>query len=108
MPGSTPMRNDRLALEITFDGKRPRAPRTIALLRRVGAIVAALLTLFGSARAQAFCRTTTITVPLDFEDVSCFAQGLPLYHASRCVPYQLLATESPVIPNAVLSEKLAA
>lgn len=67
----------------------------------------ALLT---AARAEAFCRTTTVTPPADFVPSGpngCWKEGKPLYIPSQCIPYQLLARESPIVPNAVLSEHLA-
>lgn len=33
--------------------------------------------------------------------------GIPLYHSSQCLPYRLLAEESAILPNAVLSDFLA-
>jgi hypothetical protein len=36
------------------------------------------------------------------------SEGLPLYHLPKCLPYRLLANESPVISNAALSAGLAA
>ncbi|HSO38469.1 MAG TPA: matrixin family metalloprotease [Labilithrix sp.] len=61
--------------------------------------------------AHAFCRTTTVVPPPDFQPPTtgegCFEQGLPLYHQSQCVPYHLLAQESAVLPRAVLSNALA-
>jgi len=73
----------------------------------------AALTLLAPLRAGAFCRTTTTTPPPDhgsvdgsWESSACWTEGLPLYHPSQCVPYQLLAKESPIIPNAILSDRL--
>ena len=71
-------------------------------------VTAALL--LAPATANAFCRTTTIPAPADFDPGtadSCFAQGVPLYHQSQCVPYHLLAQESAVLPRAALSNAFA-
>ena len=62
--------------------------------------------------ASAFCRTTTVAPPADFDPSTaggdgCFAQGVPLYHQSQCVPYHLLAQESAVLPRAALSNAFA-
>jgi hypothetical protein len=70
--------------------------------------IAASVVLLTSGSARAFCRTTSVPVPPDFDaSGGCFLQGTPLYHRSSCLPYRLLAKESPRIPNAVLSDKLA-
>lgn len=70
-------------------------------------IVAAAALFLAPAAAQAFCRTTTVAVPADFSPPAtgegCFADGLPLYHQSQCIPYHLLANESAVLPRAALS-----
>lgn len=76
------------------------SPRLVAL-----GVAAALL--LASPFAGAFCRTTTVPVPPNRQDPACWDQGRPLYQASSCLPYRLLAKESSVIPNAVLTEKLA-
>jgi hypothetical protein len=73
---------------------------------RISLAIAAAVLLAAPA-AHAFCRTTTVPPPPDYFAPQCWSQGLPLYHASACLPYRLLAKESPIIPNAVLSEKLA-
>lgn len=72
-------------------------------------LMAAALAL-APATASAFCRTTTVAAPSDFDPGtvdSCFAQGAPLYHQSQCVPYHLLAQESAVLPRAALSNAFA-
>jgi MYXO-CTERM domain-containing protein len=78
--------------------------------RHLAALVVAAA-LLSPLTAQAFCRTRTTPAPDNFDPTlnktGCFEQGLPLYHASQCVPYRLLATESKVIPRAVLSNSLA-
>lgn len=76
-------------------------------------VIAALLgaaTALAPATANAFCRTTTVAAPSDFDPGTadtCFAQGVPLYHQSQCVPYHLLAQESAVLPRAALSNAFA-
>ena len=73
--------------------------------------VAAAALFFAPVTAQAFCRTTTVAVPADFSPPAtgegCFAQGLPLYHQSQCIPYHLLTNESAVLPRAALSNAFA-
>lgn len=59
-----------------------------------------------STSALAFCRTTTTPRHPDDPSQGC-APGMPVFHSSQCLPYRLLAKESAVIPNAVLSDKLA-
>jgi hypothetical protein len=57
--------------------------------------------------ADAFCRTRTIPAPADFSGAGgCFTQGLPLYHVSQCVPYQLAAA-TPSLSRDALSASLA-
>jgi hypothetical protein len=65
--------------------------------------------LLATSDADAFCRSTTVSPPADYDATSqgCWAQGKPLYDPAQCVPYRLLTKDSPVIPNAILSEKLA-
>ena len=78
------------------------------------AIAFAALALLAPTRADAFCRTTTTPPPPDHGSVdgswesmsACWTEGLPLYPPSQCLPYQLLANESPIIPNAILSDRL--
>jgi hypothetical protein len=67
--------------------------------------IAAIAVAIAPLTADAFCRTRTIPAPPDFE--GCFEQGALLYHPSQCVPYHLLAAESPKIPRATLSNSLA-
>jgi len=79
-----------------------RADRFAAAL-----LLSTFTTALAPASAQAFCRTRTVPAPANFDSTTgCFEQGLPLYHASQCVPYRLLAKESPRIPNAVISTSL--
>jgi hypothetical protein len=42
-------------------------------------------------RAHAYCRTTTVGVPADYnpEDGSCWTEGLPLYWQNACVGYSI-------------------
>ena len=81
--------------------------RTDRTKRIAVAVAAAASILLACAGAQAFCRTTTVRSPPTFDGMdSCWSEGKPLYHASACLPYRLLAKESAIIPNAVLSEKL--
>lgn len=87
-----------------------RHPRRLVL-----ALAAATTALSAAADADAYCRTTTVQPPASHGSVdgssesgsACWTEGLPLYHPSQCLPYRLLAKESPVIPNAVLSDRLA-
>lgn len=66
----------------------------------------ACLSLIVPSSASAFCRTTTAPAPPSNGD-ACVAAGAPLFHRSQCLPYQLTAAESAVVPNAVLAETLA-
>ncbi|MDB4937749.1 MAG: hypothetical protein JWP87_4721, partial [Labilithrix sp.] len=81
------------------------------VLRRLAAIALGLGAMLAPASAHAFCRTRTTPTPPSFDPsvdkTGCFEQGVPLYHASQCVPYRLLATESATIPRAVISNSLA-
>jgi MYXO-CTERM domain-containing protein len=64
---------------------------------------------FVTSRADAFCRTTTVPVPPNFDPTvqgSCFDQGVPLFQRSACFPYRLLTKDSPIVPNAILSDRL--
>jgi hypothetical protein len=54
--------------------------------------LAAALTTLGAARpAHAYCRTTTVGVPADYDptEVGCWVQGYPLYWTNACVSYDL-------------------
>jgi MYXO-CTERM domain-containing protein len=83
-----------------------RADRLLA-----AAALTSLALAFAPATAHAFCRTRTVAPPPDFDptvnQTGCFEQGAVLYHPSQCVPYHLLAAESPEIPRTVLSSSLA-
>ena len=81
------------------------ADRRLLGLAALAALTGALLT---SARADAFCRTTTYPVPADHGGAECWTQGVALYHPATSLSYRLLTKESSVIPNAVLSAKLSA
>src|SRR4051812_294892 len=51
-------------------------------------VVATLVALLWSARAEAYCRTTTcVTCPAP--EVGCVTEGLPLYWRSNCVSYDI-------------------
>jgi hypothetical protein len=64
--------------------------------------------MFAPASAEAFCRTTTQGVPANFDaTIDGCPRGIPLFHARQCFPYRLLTRDSSIIPNAVLSDKLA-
>jgi len=55
----------------------------------LGALTAALL---APASAQAFCRTTTVRAPADFDPTtagSCFEGGLPLFWRNACIGYSI-------------------
>jgi hypothetical protein len=71
-----------------------RADRNaIPSLAVVGLTIAACALL--PARAAAFCRTTTVPVPADFDPVQgCWTQGKPLYWANACVGYSLQRSAS--------------
>ena len=75
--------------------------------RKLGPLLGSVLFVAALApgRAAAFCRTTTVMPPAGAE--GCPAEGVPLFLPSQCLPYRLRTVESTVIPNAVLSEKLA-
>ena len=66
-----------------------------------------LASLLAPGRASGFCRTTTVRPSGDLPTGTCIVEGLPLFLPSQCLPYRLRSVESSVIPNAVLSEKLA-
>lgn len=78
-----------------------------AELRFVSVVAFVVASLYAS-RGDAFCRTTTVHSPGDLDAVSdgCWNSGIPLYHPSQCLAYRL-TKESPVIPNAVLSDTFA-
>jgi hypothetical protein len=65
------------------------------------------LALLGASHADAFCRTSSENAPSDHDAVTrgCWTNGLALYQPSRTLRYRL-TQESPILPNAVLSEKL--
>ena len=52
---------------------------------------AALALIFTEASALAFCRTTTVSVPADFQPhaMQCFDQGAPLFWRNACVGYSI-------------------
>ena len=54
-------------------------------------LAAALLALLSGGRAHAYCRTTTIGVPADYNpaDGTCWTEGLPLYWKNACVGYSI-------------------
>lgn len=86
--------------------------RLVGALAATAASVAIAALTLAPATAHAFCRTTTIPAPPDFDPSTapgdgCFVQGVPLYHQSQCVPYHLLAQESSKVPNAALSDAFA-
>jgi hypothetical protein len=59
-----------------------------------GSASVAAVTLLGlvavSAPASAFCRTTTVAVPADYDpQQGCWTQGKPLYWLNQCVGYSL-------------------
>jgi MYXO-CTERM domain-containing protein len=84
-------------------------------MRSEHVLVTALLTTAALAlaptEAHAFCRTTTVATPANFDPggtpEGCFAEGHPLFHQSQCIAYQLLAGGSERIPTAVLSNAIA-
>ncbi len=46
--------------------------------------------LLSGGRAHAYCRTTTVGVPADYDPtVSCWTEGLPLYWKNACVGYSI-------------------
>jgi hypothetical protein len=51
----------------------------------------ALALIFADATARAFCRTTTVSVPADFQPhaMQCFDQGAPLFWKNACVGYSI-------------------
>jgi hypothetical protein len=55
------------------------------------AVAAAALALLCARQAHAFCRTTTISVPADFQPRAdaCWDQGNPLYWKNACVGYSI-------------------
>lgn len=65
------------------------------------ALVLGSIALF-TPRVDAFCRTTTTTA----EAGTCASDGAALFQPAQCLPYRLLNKDSPIIPNAVLSDKL--
>jgi MYXO-CTERM domain-containing protein len=56
--------------------------------------------LFAANRADAFCRTTTVPAPLDFQPTSsaCWSLGAPLYWQSRCITYRVNEKASKQVP----------
>lgn len=72
---------------------------------RLLGIALATAVLTATVPASAFCRTTTERPPADVAD--CWTQGLPIYQPAQCLPYRLWSKESPKIPNAILSDRLA-
>ncbi len=78
---------------------------------RADRLVAALIVALAMPRAaEAFCRTTTVPPPGDFDPAgsTCFTQGEPLYHPSTCVTYRIAPTTARGITPGTLSEILAA
>lgn len=80
------------------------------LLRKTSLSVAALaIGSFATSSAEGYCRATTES-PITYDPISsgaCYAGGAPLFLRSQCLPYRLLAKESSIISNAVLSDRLA-
>jgi hypothetical protein len=78
-------------------------------------VAVAALAVLTSARADAFCRTTTVPPAPDHGSVDgtfegmdpCWTQGKPLYHGTYCLPYRLLANDAPAVPLAALSVLLS-
>jgi MYXO-CTERM domain-containing protein len=60
-------------------------------MRRSSVFLCALFLLGGSRAANAFCRTTTISVPADFQPRAdaCWDQGNPLFWKNACVGYSI-------------------
>ena len=59
---------------------------------RAGALAAlvGVASLLAGGRAHAYCRTTTVGVPADYDpSVSCWTEGLPLYWKNACVGYSI-------------------
>ena len=75
---------------------------------RISLAAAFALATLSASRANAFCRTTTDATPADYDarNGGCATTGVPVYQPSQCLAYRL-TKESRVIPNAVLSDKLA-
>lgn len=68
-------------------GSKPTA-RALAALAGASTLLASLLT---APAASAFCRTTTVGVPADFNPRAgqCWDQGIPLWWKNACVGYSL-------------------
>ena len=61
----------------------PYAPASVAAVTLVGLLAA-------SAPASAFCRTTTVPVPADYDpQLGCWTQGKPIFWLNHCVGYSL-------------------
>src|ERR1700761_5731850 len=61
-------------------------------------VVGALL--MTASSAEAFCRTTTVGVPANYnpQDRGCFTEGLYLYWKNQCVSYSISQQASAVVP----------
>src|ERR1700744_2791790 len=61
-------------------------------------VVGALMMM--APRAEAFCRTTTVGIPANYnpQDRGCFTDGLYLYWKNQCVSYSISQQASAVVP----------
>jgi hypothetical protein len=68
----------------------PNRERPARSLLRVSVALAALTAPFYAREARAFCRTTTVSVPADYDPTGgCFTQGNVLWWRNACVGYSI-------------------
>jgi hypothetical protein len=73
----------------------PRAPGSSLWRAAVGPASIALATLLTPTEARAFCRTTTVSVPADYNPVDgCWSEGDVLWWRNACVGYSLQSDAS--------------
>jgi hypothetical protein len=73
------------------------------------AVALVTVVLLAAPRAEAYCRTTTSTVPPDYDPSisGCWNYGLPLYWANACVSYDIQENASRQVPYALAAEDIA-
>jgi hypothetical protein len=79
----------------------PYAPASVAAVTLAGLLAV-------STPASAFCRTTTVPVPADYDpQQGCWTQGKPLYWLNHCVGYSLNRDASRKVTLAQATDGLA-
>lgn len=77
-----------------------RVPSARSAHASLFAATVALMVVGRSSVAHAFCRTTTVEVPADFNPgpTKCWDQGFPIYWENACVGYNIENTASRQVP----------